>query len=146
MRSVRHGDDHQKVKDIIDTHTEAWAWRSDGERSKTSSFPTRCNEPWPSRRRAEREKRAKIIAARGDSNPRSVGQAADIISQHPLALQLRNLQVLAESPSRRTQPFLSRRNLLPIESLKHFSTVRSRAERQPMQGDNGSAGAIVVKM
>jgi hypothetical protein len=46
---------------------------------------------------AEREKRAKIIAAEGEAL--SVGrlaEAADVIRDHPIALQLRNLQVLGE--------------------------------------------------
>jgi len=46
---------------------------------------------------AEREKRAKIIAADGEfQSAEKLGQAADIIIAHPIALQLRNLQVLTE--------------------------------------------------
>jgi regulator of protease activity HflC (stomatin/prohibitin superfamily) len=46
---------------------------------------------------AEREKRAKIIAAEGEQlSASSLAQAADVIAQHPIALQLRNLQVLSE--------------------------------------------------
>ena len=46
---------------------------------------------------AEREKRAKIIAAEGEfQSADKLGQAADIIAAHPVALQLRNLQVLSE--------------------------------------------------
>src|SRR5208282_6405575 len=46
---------------------------------------------------AEREKRAKIIAAEGEARAAAaLGDAADIMMQHPLALQLRNLQTLAE--------------------------------------------------
>jgi hypothetical protein len=41
---------------------------------------------------AEREKRAKIIAAEGDQ----LGAASDVMMAHPLALQLRNLQSLVE--------------------------------------------------
>jgi regulator of protease activity HflC (stomatin/prohibitin superfamily) len=46
---------------------------------------------------AEREKRAKIIAAEGESMAAAaLGQASDTMMAHPLALQLRNLQTLAE--------------------------------------------------
>ena len=46
---------------------------------------------------AEREKRAKIIAAEGEAMAAaSLGQASDIMMEHPLALQLRNLQTLIE--------------------------------------------------
>jgi hypothetical protein len=46
---------------------------------------------------AEREKRAKIIAAEGESLAAGeLGTASDIMMAHPLALQLRNLQSLVE--------------------------------------------------
>src|SRR5258706_2089762 len=46
---------------------------------------------------AEREKRAKIIAAEGEALAAdALGAAADIMMAHPLALQLRNLQTLVE--------------------------------------------------
>jgi len=46
---------------------------------------------------AEREKRAKIIAAEGESLAAGeLGAASDIMMAHPLALQLRNLQSLVE--------------------------------------------------
>jgi len=46
---------------------------------------------------AEREKRAKIINAQGEQQAAdTLGQAADIMMAHPIALQLRNLQTLVE--------------------------------------------------
>ena len=46
---------------------------------------------------AEREKRAKIIAAEGEALAAGeLGRAADVMMAHPLALQLRNLQTMVE--------------------------------------------------
>src|ERR1039457_556794 len=46
---------------------------------------------------AERERRAKIVAAEGEYQAAvKLGQAADIIAQHPVVLQLRTLQTMAE--------------------------------------------------
>jgi regulator of protease activity HflC (stomatin/prohibitin superfamily) len=46
---------------------------------------------------AERERRAKIVAAQGEFQAaEKLGQAADLISQHPVALQLRTLQTMSE--------------------------------------------------
>jgi regulator of protease activity HflC (stomatin/prohibitin superfamily) len=46
---------------------------------------------------AERERRAKIVAAEGEYQAAvKLGEAADIIAQHPVALQLRTLQTMAE--------------------------------------------------
>ena len=46
---------------------------------------------------AERERRAKIVAAEGEFQAAvKLGEAADIITAHPVALQLRTLQTMAE--------------------------------------------------
>jgi regulator of protease activity HflC (stomatin/prohibitin superfamily) len=46
---------------------------------------------------AERERRAKIVSAEGEYQAAvKLGEAADIIAQHPVALQLRTLQTMAE--------------------------------------------------
>ena len=46
---------------------------------------------------AEREKRAKIIAAQGEAMAAGkLAEASDVMMEHPLALQLRNLQTLVE--------------------------------------------------
>jgi regulator of protease activity HflC (stomatin/prohibitin superfamily) len=46
---------------------------------------------------AERERRAKIVAAEGEYQAAvKLGEAADIITAHPVALQLRTLQTMAE--------------------------------------------------
>ena len=46
---------------------------------------------------AERERRAKVVAAEGEFQAAAkLGQAADLITKHPVALQLRTLQTMAE--------------------------------------------------
>jgi hypothetical protein len=51
----------------------------------------------PREAEAERERRAKIVAAEGEYQTAvKFGEAADIITQHPVALQLRTLQTMAE--------------------------------------------------
>ena len=57
---------------------------------------------------AEREKRAKIIAAEGEARAAAaLGDASDTMMRHPLALQLRNLQTWPSSEWRRTPPWCS---------------------------------------
>jgi hypothetical protein len=57
---------------------------------------------------AEREKRAKIINAEGESlAAAALGQVSDIMMAHPLALQLRNLQSLVEIGVDKTPPWCS---------------------------------------
>ena len=46
---------------------------------------------------AERERRAKVVAAEGEyQSAQKLAEAADVISKHPVALQLRTLQTMAE--------------------------------------------------
>jgi len=88
---------NKKVKDIIDTHTEAWGVAVKTVEIKDIQLPDTMQRAMAKQAEAEREKRAKIIAAEGEfQSADKLGQAADVIAKHPIALQLRNLQVLSE--------------------------------------------------
>lgn len=88
---------NQKVKDIIDTHTEVWGVQVTTVEIKDIQLPDTMQRAMAKQAEAEREKRAKIIAAEGEfQSADKLGQAADVIAAHPIALQLRNLQVLSE--------------------------------------------------
>jgi hypothetical protein len=71
---------------------------------------------------AEREKRAKIIAAEGEMlSAKNLGAAADIINSHPIALQLRNLQVLTEISSEKNSTIIFPAQFMStIEDVKNF--------------------------
>jgi regulator of protease activity HflC (stomatin/prohibitin superfamily) len=86
-----------KIKEIIDTHTEEWGVVVNTVEIKDIQLPETMQRAMAKQAEAEREKRAKIIAAEGEAQSADkLGEAADIISKHPIALQLRNLQVLSE--------------------------------------------------
>jgi regulator of protease activity HflC (stomatin/prohibitin superfamily) len=71
---------------------------------------------------AEREKRAKIIAAEGEAlSAAKLGEAADVIAKHPIALQLRNLQVLTEVASDKNSTIIFPNQFMDtIKSVKDF--------------------------
>ncbi|MGH7237503.1 MAG: slipin family protein, partial [Candidatus Saccharimonadales bacterium] len=71
---------------------------------------------------AEREKRAKIIAAEGEQlSAAKLGQAADIISKHPIALQLRNLQVLTDVAAEQNSTIIFPSQFMDtVDSIKKF--------------------------
>ena len=71
---------------------------------------------------AERERRAKIIAAEGEQmSAEKLGQAADIIAAHPVALQLRNLQTLNEIAVEKNSTIVFPAQMMgTVESLKAF--------------------------
>lgn len=88
---------NEKIKKIIDSHTEAWGVVVSTVEIKDIQLPDTMQRAMAKQAEAEREKRAKIIAAEGEfQSADQLGKAADVISRHPIALQLRNLQVLSE--------------------------------------------------
>lgn len=88
---------NEKIKSILDVATEKWGIYVSTVELKDIQLPETMQRAMAKQAEAEREKRAKIIAAEGEQlSAAKLGEAADIISQHPIALQLRNLQVLSE--------------------------------------------------
>jgi hypothetical protein len=88
---------NEAIKQILDRTTERWGVLVQMVELKDIELPQSMQRAMARQAEAEREKRAKIIAAEGEAL--SVGKlavAADVIAEHPVALQLRNLQVLAE--------------------------------------------------
>jgi regulator of protease activity HflC (stomatin/prohibitin superfamily) len=88
---------NEKIKTILETSTERWGIFVGTVELKDIQLPDTMQRAMAKQAEAEREKRAKIIAAEGEAlSAQKLGDAADIIAAHPIALQLRNLQVLNE--------------------------------------------------
>ena len=85
------------IREILDGTTEAWGVVVTLVELKDIQLPETMKRAMARQAEAEREKRAKIIAAEGESLAADrLGAASDIMMAHPLALQLRNLQSLVE--------------------------------------------------
>ena len=88
---------NEQIKDVIDQHTEPWGTKVTAVEIKDIVLPENMQRAMAKEAEAERERRAKIVAAEGEYQAAvKLGQAADIISEHPVALQLRTLQTMAE--------------------------------------------------
>lgn len=88
---------NEKIKTILESSTEKWGIYVSTVEVKDIQLPDTMQRAMAKQAEAEREKRAKIIAAEGEAlSAAKLGQAADVISKHPIALQLRNLQVLSD--------------------------------------------------
>lgn len=86
-----------QIKDILDGLTQQWGVYVLLVELKDIELPAGMQRAMARQAEAEREKRAKIIAAEGEAlSADRLAEAADVISDHPIALQLRNLQILAE--------------------------------------------------
>jgi len=86
-----------QIKNVIDGHTEPWGAEVTAVEIKDITLPDNMQRAMAKEAEAERERRAKIVAAEGEFQAAvKLGEAADIIALHPVALQLRTLQTMAE--------------------------------------------------
>jgi regulator of protease activity HflC (stomatin/prohibitin superfamily) len=85
------------IREILDVATEDWGVVVTLVELKDIQLPESMKRAMARQAEAEREKRAKIIAAEGEALAAdALGEASDTMMAHPLALQLRNLQSLVE--------------------------------------------------
>src|ERR1700722_8207425 len=85
------------IRQILDVTTVEWGVEVTLVELKDIQLPDSMKRAMARQAEAEREKRAKIINAEGESlAAAALGDASDIMMAHPLALQLRNLQSLVE--------------------------------------------------
>jgi regulator of protease activity HflC (stomatin/prohibitin superfamily) len=86
-----------EIRKVLDAHTEPWGVLVSVVEIKDIELPENMQRAMAKQAEAERERRAKIIAAEGEfMSAQKLAEAADIIAAHPIALQLRNLQTMAE--------------------------------------------------
>ena len=86
-----------ELQQIIDEQTEPWGIKVSTVEVKDVELPADMQRAMSRQAEAERERRAKIIAADGEFQAaEKLSQAANIISVNPATLQLRYLQTLVE--------------------------------------------------
>ncbi len=113
---------NEKVKAILDQATEKWGIYVSNVELKDIQLPESMQRAMAKEAEAEREKRAKIIAAEGEKlSAQALGDAADTIAAHPIALQLRNLQVLSEIAVEKNSTIIFPSQFMDtIDSVKAF--------------------------
>ena len=108
----------QRLREIIDTSTEPWGVEVNMVELKSVDLPEQIQRAMGKQAEAEREKRAKVIAAEGELlASQQLLEAADKISQNPVAIQMRYLQTLAEIAVEKNSTIVFP---LPIDFLKGF--------------------------
>ncbi len=86
-----------EITKILDAFTEQWGVVVSAVEIKDIQLPEDMQRAIAKQAEAEREKRAKIISAEGEfMSAQKLADTADIMMDHPIALQLRNLQTLTE--------------------------------------------------
>ena len=88
---------NKELQMVLDQHTEPWGIKVTAVEVKQLDLPPEMQRAMARQAEAERERRAKVIAAEGEYQAaEKLGMAADVIDAHPAALQLRYLQTLVE--------------------------------------------------
>jgi regulator of protease activity HflC (stomatin/prohibitin superfamily) len=118
LLSARDSINH-KLQGILESQTAQWGVRVSNVEVKQVDLPVEMQRAMAKQAEAEREKRAKIIAAEGELEASyKLAEAAKNMATEPMSLQLRYLQTIREMSTERSTttivPF-------PIEFLKFFA-------------------------
>jgi regulator of protease activity HflC (stomatin/prohibitin superfamily) len=113
---------NEKIKIILEEQTAKWGIFVSTVEVKDIQLPDSMQRAMAKQAEAEREKRAKVIAAEGEQlSAAKLGEAADIIAAHPIALQLRNLQVLGDIAIEKNSTIIFPSQFLDtMKSVKQF--------------------------
>jgi regulator of protease activity HflC (stomatin/prohibitin superfamily) len=129
------------IREILDVQTEDWGVLVTLVELKDIQLPETMKRAMARQAEAEREKRAKIIAAEGESlAAAALGEASDTMMAHPIALQLRNLQSLVEiGVDKNTTVVFPAPLMSTIAELGAFLTREADAAGANPAATNGSA-------
>src|SRR6266851_3385735 len=114
-----------KIQEIIDLQTEPWGIKVKLVELKNIDLPQDMQRAIAAQAEAERERRAKVIAAEGEFQAsQRLAEAADIMSRNPITLQLRYLQTLAEIATENNSTTIFP---LPIDLFEPFRKLAAGA-------------------
>lgn len=109
---------NRELQKIIDHQTEPWGIKVSNVEVKHVDLPIEMQRAMAKQAEAERERRAKVIHAEGEFQASTkLRDAAEVISDEPIALQLRFLQTLTEVASEKNSTIIFP---IPIDLFKPF--------------------------
>ena len=119
---------NKELQQVLDLHTEPWGIKVTAVEVKAIDLPPEMQRAMARQAEAERERRAKVIAAEGEYQAaEKLGMAADVIQAHPSALQLRYLQTLVEISAEKASTTIFP---VPIDLLTPFIKLAQGAADQ----------------
>jgi regulator of protease activity HflC (stomatin/prohibitin superfamily) len=118
-----------ELQQALDIQTEPWGVKVHRVEIRDVGLPDQMQRAMARQAEAERERRAKIIAAEGELQAsQKLGEAADVIARSPGALQLRQLQTMAEISAENSSTIIFP---IPIELLEAFQSLSRLAPQNP---------------
>ncbi len=119
---------NMKLQEEIDTKTDPWGIKISDVEVKHVDLPQEMQRAMAKQAEAERERRAKVIAAQGERQAsHALSEAAKTLSENPASLQLRFLQTLAEVASENNSTTIFP---VPIDLLTPLLASRTRDEQK----------------
>ncbi len=120
-----------ELQEALDLQTESWGVKVHRVEIRDVGLPEQMQRAMARQAEAERERRAKIIAAEGElQSSEKLAEAADVIARSPGALQLRQLQTMAEISAENSSTVIFP---IPIELLEAAQAL-GRLGRAPQAG------------
>jgi len=118
---------NQNLQTIIDAQTDPWGIKVANVEVKDVELPETMKRAMAKQAEAERERRAKIIAAEGEFQASAkLAEAANVMSQNPMTLQLRYLQTLVEVAAEKNSTTLFP---LPLDLIKPFMELGDKFKK-----------------
>jgi regulator of protease activity HflC (stomatin/prohibitin superfamily) len=106
---------NRELQKVLDAHTDPWGIKVSNVEVKQIDLPTEMQRAIAKQAEAERERRAKVIAAEGEHQAaEKLLAAAEVMAQNPVTLQLRYLQTLAQITTGGNHTILP----IPLDLLK----------------------------
>src|SRR3954471_23690055 len=107
---------NHRLQEILDSQTEPWGVKISNVEVKQIDLPVEMQRAMARQAEAERERRAKVIAAEGEMQAsQKLAEAAEVMEKRPISLQLRYLQTMREMSSEHTTTMIIP---LPMELIK----------------------------
>ena len=120
---------NEKLQRILDDHTEPWGVKVDRVNVKQVDLPPDMQRAIAAQAEAERERRAKIIAAEGEFQASTkLAEAAAVLNREPSAITLRYLQTLIEIGVEKNTTIVFP---LPLDLLGHLGLKLGAAVTEP---------------
>jgi regulator of protease activity HflC (stomatin/prohibitin superfamily) len=118
---------NSQLQEILDMHTDPWGIKVATVELKHIDLPQEMQRSMAKQAEAERERRAKVINADGEFQAANkLAEAAEIIQEHPMALQLRYLQTMREiSAEQNTTTIFP----FPMELFKPFLSIMDKEKK-----------------
>ncbi len=129
------------LKKIIDERTDAWGIEVSAVEVKDVDLPDQMKRAMARQAEAERERRAKVIAAQGELQAsETLAQAAGNLAQEPTALQLRYLQTVVEIAAENNSTTIFP---IPMDLFRPFLTQAAAATAPRVEGSAEAPGTAL---